>query len=414
MTWDSPRFPVVECTLTEAQTAVLKCISPLAGEKVPVSEALFYQNSTPLLAALPKPPFDQSIRDGFALSKTPHVVNDGRATFQVIGEIAAGCTNPGKLQPGEAVSIMTGAMVPPGCVQVVPFEVCLEEDESVSMSLENLQNKQTFIQTKGSEVKEGKVLVNAGVCLLPEHLLMLAENGCREITVSRKPDVAVICTGSELVGTGTMPGAGQKISGNGVFLPGLIQAENAGCSWSVTVADEVELIVKSINSTLARKPDMILSTGGMGPGKFDLMEQVFARLGGRVVYNRLCVRPGKFTLFGTVYDTPFFALPGPPPAVRLLFYELVAPALGALQGKSQVVAPLVTASLENTLSVKNTGHLSLKGAVVRLTDNRLRVRPAGRMEPINSIIYLQGERRTAEYGDNVQVRLLGGLQGLAM
>ncbi|RUM35213.1 MAG: hypothetical protein DSY58_07210, partial [Desulfobulbus sp.] len=86
----------------------------------------------------------------------------------------------------------------------------------------------------------------------------------------------------------------------------------------------------------------------------------------------------------------------------------------ALQGSSQVMTPLVTAILENTLSVKNTGHLSLKGAVVRLTDKRLRVRPAGRMEPINSIIHLQGERRTAEYGDNVQVRLLGGLQGLAM
>ena len=157
---------------------------------------------------------------------------------------------------------------------------------------------------------------------------------------------------------------------------------------------------------------MIITTGGMGPGKFDLMEQVFADLGGQVIYNRLRVRPGKFTLFGMIGQVPLFALPGPPPAVRLLFYELIVPALAALQGHERGLSPLMPAILEHTLSVKKTGHLSLKGAVAKLTKKGLQVYPAGRAEPINAIIHLGGERLEAEYGESVLVRLLGDLQGL--
>jgi molybdopterin molybdotransferase len=115
---------------------------------------------------------------------------------------------------------------------------------------------------------------------------------------------------------------------------------------------------------------------------------------------------------GMIGRTPFFALPGPPPAVRILFYELLVPALNRLQNSAAGTGSLVAATLAHSLAVKQTGHLNLKGAVAGIVDGRLLVHPAGRMEPINAIIHLEGDRLAAEYGEKVNVRFVGSLPGL--
>ncbi len=378
-----------------------------------VTDALGRVSTSPRLATRPKPLYDQSSRDGFALSAEPYGVEEGRAVFRVVGEIAAGSRGEPALKTGEAVRIMTGAMIPAGCVRVVPFEVCTDRGKSVVMPEAELIGRRQYIRSLGSEVKEGKVLVRAGTRLLPDHLLMLAENGCSDLPVYRRPDVAVVCTGSELVEVGETVHPGQKISGNGVLLPALLQSHGVNCSWSVTVADQPELITGRLERILAAKPDMIITTGGMGPGKFDLMEQVFDNLGGSVVYNRLQVRPGKFTLFGMIGRIPFFALPGPPPAVRILFHELVSHALNCLQGLADAGGSLIPAVLASSLSVKQTGHLNLKGGCVQAAGTGLLVHPAGRGEAINAIIHLEEDRISAEYGESVNIRPLQSLQGLA-
>lgn len=414
MTWDSPSFSVVEYSLARAQAAVTGKIIPVKFESVAVVEALSRFNGRPVVAHCSKPPYNQSTRDGFALSGTPHHSENGQAVFQVVGEVAAGCLDAGQVRSGEAVRIMTGAMVPGGTVRVVPFELCEEKAGTVAVPFEVIAGAQTYIQPTGSEVKEGKLLVPPRVKLLPDHLLMLAEDGVSEVTVTKTPEVAVVCTGSELVEMGKVCHPGQKISGNGVLLQALLAAENVKCCCAVTVADRLELITQNICQALDQGADMIVTTGGMGPGKFDLMEQVFANLGGTIVYNRLRLRPGKYTLMGFVRQRPFFALPGPPPAVRLLFHEMVVPALRSLQGAQEKLAPLVSATLMHTLSIKRTGHQSLKSGFARLINGSLQVYPSGRMEPSNCSIHLPQERHTAEYGEQVQVRLFGSLTGLTM
>ncbi len=413
MTWNSQSYPAIEYSLDGALSAITAQIHSLEQQQVPLADSLTRITAVPLLAVQPKPLYDQSTRDGFALSAHPLTEDGDRAVFQIIGEVAAGSRERLNLAAGEAVRIMTGAMIPSGCVRVVPFEVCTDTGESVEMPTAELHGRQLYIRFLGSEVKEGKVLVRAGTRLLPDHLLMLAENGCLELPVYRKPEVAVICTGSELVDPGAVVHPGQKISGNSVLLSALLKAQGVNCSCSVTVADEADLIEERILRVLAEKPDLIITTGGMGPGKFDLMEQVFAAVGGTVVYNRLQIRPGKFTLMGMIGRTPFFALPGPPPAVRILFYELVVHALNRLQNLRTEIGTLVSATLAHSLAVKQTGHLNLKGAVAGVVDGRLLVHPAGRMEPINAIIYLEENRLAAEYGEKVNVRLVGSLPWLA-
>lgn len=411
---DSLHYPTVEHSLPDALTAISAQILPLEQEKVSLIHALARISAVPLLSSRPKPSYDQSTRDGFALSSHPLSNGDNKAVFKVIAEVAAGCRKEIFLQPGEAVRIMTGGMIPLGCVRVVPFEVCNDSGRKVTMPEFELTRRQRYIRFLGSDSKEGALLVPVGTRLLPDHLLMLAENGWFDLPVYRQPKVAVLCTGSELVELGEAVQPGQKVSGNTILLSALLQAHGVCCSRSITVADKADVIVEQVRQLLGDEPDIIISTGGMGPGKFDLMEQVFARVGGTVLYNRLQVRPGKFTLFGTVGKTPFFGLPGPPPAVRILFHELIVPALNRIQGCGNGSSKLIDAVLESTLSIKQTGHFNLKGAIVRTVEGHLLARPAGKMEPINAIMHLEGGRTAAKQGESVKVRLVEPLQGLAV
>ncbi|MCI5159915.1 MAG: hypothetical protein D3906_16110, partial [Candidatus Electrothrix sp. AUS1_2] len=239
-----------------------------------------------------------------------------------------------------------------------------------------------------------------------------------QVTVYRRPKVAVICTGSELVGSGENPLPGQKVSSNGILLTSLLQAEHCRVAGAETVGDNADRIAARIRQVISREqPDLLITTGGMGPGKFDLLEQAVARLGGKVLYNRLKIRPGKSTLFAILDSTPLFALPGPPPAVRLLFHELIVPGIHRLQGLSIQDDPscgLVDAILTDPVGCRRTGHLVLKSAVASVDNGQLQVRPTQRLEPMNAIIHLtcsEKEEGSGEIpkGQQVKVRLLGSL-----
>ena len=404
----SPSAPFVPFSLHDANTAIRKRILPLGQLQLKVEQALNRVCAEPLNALRDKPSYDQSTRDGFALAEAPFSVTDNRPVYQLIGEIAAGATAECRLKPGQAVRIMTGAMVPEGCSRVVPFEICSDTGAQVTVADVQLSGPQ-FIRFRASEIEKGQQLLAAGTRLGSDHLLLLAENGYRKIPVHRQARVAVICTGSELVTASQPLRPGQKISGNGILLAALLRGCNGRCDWSITVGDTVELIVEQIRAVLAEKPDMIITTGGMGPGKFDLMEQVFACLGGSLVYNSLQIRPGKSTLFGMLDRIPFFGLPGPPPAVRILFHELVTPALDCLHGLQEGGKILFDAALSGQIHLKQTNQLQLKGGVATIVAGQLQVRPAQRLEQINAIIHFQDNPQPGQPNNLVRIHLLGPL-----
>ncbi|CAK8721831.1 Molybdopterin molybdenumtransferase [Candidatus Electronema halotolerans] len=394
-------------SLAQACAVLADHLSPLPPERVPLTKALGRVSAAAICAARPSPAFSQSTRDGFAVAAQPLAVDQGAAVFQVIGEMAAGCGEQKALAPGQAVRIMTGALLPSNAVRVIPFEVCQENDKTVQVPLAELENRQLHIRCQGQDIQAGQVLAAAGTRLLPDHLRWLAENGSEEITAHRLPRVAVLCTGSELVSAGETLQHGQKISSNGVLLTALLEEQHCTCVRSVTAADKAEPTAALICAIIAQdQPDLLISTGGMGPGKFDLTEQVFARLGGKLFCNRLRLRPGKATLLGMLGKRPFLGLPGPPPAVRLLFHELVAPALRQLAGEA-ASDRLLEAVLDQPLPVrqKDRAELVLKGGRAWLdAAGCLRVRPAATLEPVNAIMHLSGNR-----SERVQVRLVGPL-----
>jgi molybdopterin molybdotransferase len=399
--------PQLELSLAEARAAITALLVPLTAERIPLRLARGRVCAADLFANRPIPSCDQSARDGFAVAAEPFLADQDVAVFHLAGEIAAGCTAANTLAPGQAFRIMTGATVPSGTARVLPYEVCQEEDGQMRVPLAELAHGQRHIRRQGCEVRAGDLLAVAGTRLLPDHLRLLAEDGCEEVAARCQPRAAVVCTGSELMQAGEplLP-LGGKISGNGALLAALLEAQGCVCVRCCIAKDEADSIAALMAEIMERdQPDLLITTGGMGPGKFDLTEQVFARLGGVSVYNRLRLRPGRATLFGLLGKVPFFGLPGPPPAVRLLFHELVAPAITRLHGEEYSGGMLKKALLDDPVPLSQVDCTVLKGAVARVDEEgRLRVRLANRLEPLNAILHLNGEK-----GELVSVRLIGPL-----
>jgi molybdopterin molybdotransferase len=382
-----------ECSLQEAHAVIAAELSPLSCEKVPLPQALGRVNAETLFAAQAEPSCSQATRDGFALADQPAVIHNAVAEFQIEGEQAAGCTKQEELQAGQAYRIMTGAMLPCKTARVVPFEVCQEKETGrLFVPEKELRREQLYIRSQGQNIKEGERLLDAGIRLCSDDLLLLAESGLQQIRVSRCPRVAVLCTGSELVGFGENSLPGQKISTNEILLASLLQEQGCRVVRSIRVQDNLNALVEQIEKVFTQdRPDLLITTGGTGPGKFDLMEQAVASLQGDPLYNLLNISPGKSTLFAMIRGLPLFALPGPPPAARLLFHELVIPGLHRLQGLARAnlaFGDLHDATLTESVRLRRPGYLTLKAARATLCSGQVQVRPAKKKESMNAIMHL--------------------------
>ena len=267
-----------------------------------------------------------------------------------------------------------------------------------------------YIRPLGSELAAGQLILEQGAPVRPEHLPLLAEAGLSSLAVARRPKVAVLCTGSELLEVASSPRQGEIIGGNRFLLGALIEEAHGLPCPGALVPDRPQELHHALRRILDDEVDLVLTTGGMGPGKYDLVAEALAKLGVDLMYHSLLVRPGKATLFGRLRNTLFFALPGPPPAVRLLFEELVRPALLQAQGHRRPLPPLLQATLTRPITLSRRGLLNLKGGVLTSKRSRLWVRPAERLEPLNAILLIPPHRRRLKEGEAVMLH--SRLQGI--
>jgi molybdopterin molybdotransferase len=352
----------------------------LPGERVAVDKIICRVAVQTLAAKVTLPGYNQSTRDGFVVAAGGDATESGRS-FRNIGEIPAGGREHISMPEGTSCRIMTGGMVPTGGLRVVPQEDCEPEDDLVTIPAHALERQNTYIQNKGSKIAEGDLIVAAGTILHAEHSALLATTGHAAIEVYRKPRVGFFCTGSELVDSIDQLEPGLKISANRFLLGGLVR------------------------QFLADGKDVVISTGGMGPGKFDLLEEAFVWAGGQVVFRSLNMRPGSAILFGRLGKTLFFGLPGPPEAVRTLVNEVVGPALLHLQGVKDCRPAAVQARLGQPVKVKNQGVLHLKAGILSFADGWARVRLADRLEIATCFILFPPGRSDYESGSEVIVHL---------
>ncbi len=396
--------------LEKAQSLILEACTVLPEEPLTLSLCLNRFPPNELAALEPLPGYDQSLRDGYAICPGEPGQEKGDS-FRIVDEVAAGDTRRLALQPGEAIRIMTGGLVPAHCLAVVPNELCTVIGETVKIADHLLGQRKSFIHSRGSELVKGQVIVPQGSAIRAEQQILLAGAGYGSVAVVRKPRVSFFCTGSELVSGSEKKPAGKKSSANSHLLYGLLIQAGAELQTQKTVIDDPDHVLRILTEMNQSGADIIISTGGMGPGKFDLVEEAFSRAGGKVIYRSLHLRPGKATLFGVLGSSLFFGMPGPPPAVHLLFNELIRPAILALQGAKSCRPQKIEAWLTEDLHLPERGLPRLKSGLLSFEEGKCLVRPSNRVEGSNCYISCPASGREVKNGEKVIVHMIDSSPG---
>ncbi len=325
----------------EAQKIILDNVQLLPTETVPLSAATGRMLRQEVCADMDMPPFDRARMDGYALRAAD--TTSVPARLRIVGEVAAGNQFEGEISAGQAVRIMTGAPVPGGADAVQKVEVTETDDQTVLIK-EAVQLGQ-FITLRGSETTRGRVLIDPGQRITPADVAVMATFGCAELTVSRQPVVNVLSTGSELVDVDQIPSTAQIRNSNGYAMRGYLDQLGAKSQGLGIVPDDEDLTFQRIAASL-EQCDVLLLSGGVSMGDYDLVKHALGRLGARIFFDRVCIHPGKPTVFATLRDKAIFALPGNPVSVAVTFMIFAYPGLNAMMGGRDKFIPTVRATLE--------------------------------------------------------------------
>jgi len=304
---------------------VLDRARPLPAEPVPIAQAAGRVVAEDVRARVDLPPFESSAMDGFAVRAA-----DLPGTLAIAGESAAGSPFGARLEPGFAVAISTGAVVPEGADAVVPIERVVKSANTVEISLE--VEPGAHIRPRGGDVATGDVVARAGERLTSARLAAAAASGLAELSCIRRPQVAVLATGSELVAPGAPLGLGQIYETNTLMLASALAAAGAGVLTQPSAADDEATLRQALERAL--ESDVLVTSGGVSVGEHDLVRAVERELGVEEVFWRVAVKPGKPVSFGVRGDTLVFGLPGNPVSALVGCELFIKPALRALQGQA--------------------------------------------------------------------------------
>jgi len=291
------------------------------------------------------PPFDKSLRDGYAVRSTDRFDAD----LRVVEEIPAGAVPRNEIGPGECARIYTGAPIPAGADAVV-----MQEDTTAAgdrVRINTTPRPGAWVYRRGAEMRAGEVVVAAGTVLNPATIGVLAGVGAAYVETIPITMVGVVATGDELVDVSESPGPGQIRNTNGPLLRALVRSERAEGIEHGTARDTTESLRDEIGRVLD-KCQIVLIAGGVSAGKFDLVPGVLAELGVTAHFHKVRMKPGKPILFGTRGDTLVFGLPGNPVSALVCFELFVRPALRKMAGHADpgprtVNLPLAAAVAES-------------------------------------------------------------------
>ena len=296
---------------------------PLPAEVVPIAEAGDRATAEDVRAHVDLPPFASSAMDGFAVR-----ASDLPGTLRVAGESAAGQPFEEVVEPGCAVAISTGAVVPDGANSVVPVENVVQQDNSVEIA--QSAEPGAHVRPRGGDVAAGEVVVPTGVRLTPARLAAAGASGVAELRCARRPTVMVLATGSELVDPGEALRPGQIYETNGLMLSSALAAAGAEVVREPPVADDEQALRQALERGLSA--DVLVTSGGVSVGEHDLVRAAERELGVEEIFWRVSIKPGKPVSFGVRGETLVFGLPGNPVSALVGCELFVKPALRALQG----------------------------------------------------------------------------------
>ena len=327
----------------EAQEQLLAAIAPLAIEEMPILDALDRVLSRDAYADIDLPPFTNSAMDGFALraSDTLGASADSPRRLPVTGGIAAGDPGMTPLEPGTAVRIMTGAPLPPGADAVIPVEQTRPDTGVVALLCSVAVG--ASVRHAGEDVRRDQRVLEAGTLIRPGELGLLASLGYARVAVYRRPIVAILSTGDELVDIDTLPGPGQIRNSNAVMLAAQVLRCGAVPKLLGIARDTRDAVHAALDE--GRDSDLFISSGGVSVGDFDVVKQVLAERGG-VDFWRVNMRPGKPVAFGRVDGQPFLGLPGNPVSAFVTFELFARPVIRKMAGHSLLLRRPITVTVD--------------------------------------------------------------------
>lgn len=315
--------------ISEALNIITRETTRLSIEKVEVASAVGRVLAEDVVADMDMPPFDRSQMDGYAVKAGD--TENAPVKLKIVGESAAGRGWHHEMNSGEAVRIMTGAPVPSGADAVQKVELTTEADNLVT--IEKLVDVGQSIVTRGAEIGKGEMIFSAGTIITENMIATLAAFGYPQVSVSKRPRVTVLPTGTEIVEIDEKPATDQIRNSNAVMLK--VFAEKYGTATTLPIArDDINDLKEKI-SVAVGESDILVITGGVSVGKYDLTKAALRDLGAQIFFERLQLKPGKPTVFARLGGALIFGLPGNPVSTAATFYLFVRKAMLLMQGAAQ-------------------------------------------------------------------------------
>src|SRR5713226_2949915 len=318
--------------VNEAINIVLQHSPKLEVESVALGDALGRVLAQDIVADSDLPPFDRAQMDGYAVraadvAKTP-------ARLRIVGESAAGAGWHHEMKAGEAVRIMTGASVPKGADAVQQVELTREIDGGSQVEILEPVEAGRSIVKQAAEIKAGEAVLHAGEDINAAMIATLASFGSAQVRVGRRPRVAVMATGSELVDVDQKPARDQIRDSNNYTIAAYATLAGATVERWPLAGDDTEELKKQIKRA-AETSDVLITSGGVSMGVYDFTKAALKELGAEVFFERVALRPGKPTVFARLGNTLVFGLPGNPVSVAATFNLFARAALRVMQGAKQ-------------------------------------------------------------------------------
>jgi molybdopterin molybdotransferase len=334
------------------------------------------------------PHWDNSAMDGYAVSyqDVQNCSPEQPVTLEVITEIAAGVCSKTKIESGQAARIFTGAMLPPGTDTIVIQENTIREGNRISLI--QAPEFQEFVRHQGAFYRQGTLLLAAGNKIGAAEIAVLATAQCTQLSVYRRPRVAILSTGDELVTPEQALQPGQIVDSNQYALASFV-ANNGGIPIKLgIIPDRPEELTKAIAWAIA-SADLVLSTGGVSVGDYDYVDRILTELGGTLHIRSVAVKPGKPLTVATFEDNNclYFGIPGNPVSALVSCWRFVQPALKKLSGQVNYQPRFVNATIRHDLQAGGSRETYLWGQL-HLTDGKYEFALAGGSHSSGNLINL--------------------------
>lgn len=355
--------PVDMLPVEDALERILDLCDPLPAETRPIDDAVGQVLAEAIVAPFDIPPHDNTAMDGYAVqsASTAGAAEGAPVRLRVIGELAAGYLYDGAVGAGEAVRIMTGAPMPDGADTIVPFEETDEEglrapgqtNEAIAdVGILKAAAVGNNIRRRGEDVRRGDHVLAEGAVLRGPEVAVLASLGVSEVRVVRRPRVAILSTGDELLSPGQPPAPGKIYDSNSSGLSALVQQYGGVPKRAGIASDTVEALTAAIQRALA-DADLLITSAGVSRGDFDVVKEVLVREGA-IDFWTVRMKPGKPLAFGRFSApdgrrVPHIGLPGNPVSSLLAFELFGRPAIEQLMGRAPQARPVVRAIAEDDI-----------------------------------------------------------------